>query len=75
VQRNLNFTCLRTAVKLLDRLQLRPLDGIAGDSSGPVSRLFHQYSENLLKGLDYCQLESSPLDNTLEAAAVQQTSS
>ncbi|KAJ6540091.1 hypothetical protein B0H10DRAFT_2170598 [Mycena sp. CBHHK59/15] len=43
---DLNMTCLRTCVKLLDRLQIRPLDDtITGDDSvHVVSRLFHKYA-------------------------------
>ncbi|KAJ6587786.1 hypothetical protein B0H10DRAFT_2233906 [Mycena sp. CBHHK59/15] len=46
-QNDLNMTCLRTCVKLLDRLQIRPLDDtITGDDSvHVVSRLFHNTSE------------------------------
>jgi hypothetical protein len=58
-QVDLNRACLRTAVKLLDRLQLRPLDGSAGDdSSHVVARLFIRYSSILLKGLDICQMDT-----------------
>jgi hypothetical protein len=57
-QVDLNRACLRTAIKLLDRLQLRPLDGSSGDdSSHVVSRLFNRYSSILLKCLDICQLD------------------
>jgi hypothetical protein len=56
----LNICCLRTAVKLLDRLQLKPLDGSSGDDSGhAVSRLFGQYSSILLKGLKMCNTDDS----------------
>jgi hypothetical protein len=57
-QVDLNRACLRTAIKLLDRLQLRPLDGSAGDDLGHVvARLFNRYSSILLKCLDICQLD------------------
>jgi hypothetical protein len=52
---DLNICCIRTAVKLLDRLQLRPLDGSSGDDTGhALSRLFGRYSGILLKGLEMC---------------------
>jgi hypothetical protein len=54
----LNFACLRTAVKLLDDLQLTALEGsIRDDTEHVVSRLFIRYSGILLKGLDFCQLD------------------
>jgi neurofibromin 1 len=49
------MACLRTAVKLLENLELKPLDGSIGDDSGhAVSRLYLRYSGILLKGLDFC---------------------
>ena len=57
VQNELNMSCLRSAVKLLDRLQLTPLDERQGDARHGVSRLFVRYSGILLRGLDIFQLE------------------
>lgn len=59
VQNELNMAALRTAVKLLDRLQLRPNDGTntGDDSVHVVSRLFNKYSGALLQGLEICQLD------------------
>ena len=53
----LNLACLRTAVKLLDRLELRPLDGsqTGDDSVHVVSRLFNRYAGALLQSLEACQ--------------------
>ena len=56
-QSNLNMACLRSAVKLLDNLELKALDGAIGDDSvHVVSRLYIRYSGILLKSLDCCQL-------------------
>lgn len=58
VQNEVNIACLRTCVKLLDRLELRPLDPSAGDDNvHVVSRLFIKYSNILLEGLEVCQLD------------------
>ncbi|KDQ64130.1 hypothetical protein JAAARDRAFT_118551 [Jaapia argillacea MUCL 33604] len=49
-----NMSSLRTAVRLMDRLQLEKTEGAAGDSSGHVaSRLFIRYSSLLLRALDF----------------------
>ena len=51
----MNLACLRTAVKLLDNLDLQPLEDAFGDDTGhTISRLNIRYSTVLLKGLDYC---------------------
>lgn len=51
----MNLACLRTAVKLLDNLDLQPLEDAFGDDTGhTISRLYIRYSAVLLKGLDYC---------------------
>lgn len=59
IQNELNMSCLRTSVKLLDRLQLRPLDeaSTGDDSVHVMSRLFNKYSGALLQGLEVCQLD------------------
>lgn len=57
-QINLNMACLRTAVKLLDQLDLTLQDETMGNDIGhTVSRLFIRYSNILLKGLDFCQTD------------------
>ncbi len=54
VQRELNLSTLRTAVKLFDRMQLQPSDGtISEDSSDVVSRLFIHHTNFLLKVWEY----------------------
>lgn len=46
------MACLRSSVKLLDRLELRPVGVNAGDDSvHVVSRLFNKYSGALLQAL------------------------
>lgn len=52
----MNLACLRTAVNLLDNLDLKPLEDAFGDETGhTISRLYIRYSTVLLKGLDQCQ--------------------
>jgi hypothetical protein len=60
MQIDLNFACLRTCVKLLDRLQIQSLDETTtgDDSIHVVSRLFHKYSGLLLRGNIDCQLDT-----------------
>lgn len=44
MQLDLDLACLRTIVKLLDRLQLQPVDGTTRSESVHVqSRLFYRY--------------------------------
>jgi len=56
---DINMACLRAAVKLLDRLQLRSLDtsNTGDDAVHYVSRLFNKYSTALLMSLEKCQPE------------------
>ncbi|KAJ7265356.1 hypothetical protein B0H12DRAFT_1201035 [Mycena haematopus] len=67
-----NFACLRTCVKLLDRLQIQSLDETTtgDDSIHVVSRLFHKYSGLLLRGNIDCQLDTVPFDNVSEAQSL-----
>lgn len=53
------MACLRTSVKLLDRLQLRPTEGsnTGDDTVHVVSRLFNKYSGALLQGLEACHID------------------
>ncbi|KAJ6560168.1 hypothetical protein B0H19DRAFT_1376000 [Mycena capillaripes] len=68
-QNDLNYACLRTCVKLLDRLQIQSLDDTTtgDDSIHVVSRLFHKYSGFLLRGNVECQLDVVRSDNASEA--------
>ncbi|KAJ7034157.1 hypothetical protein C8F04DRAFT_582650 [Mycena alexandri] len=73
MQSDLNFACLCTCVKLLDRLQIQSLDEAAtgDDSIHVVSRLFHKYSGLLLRGCVECQLpDHARSDNVSEAQSV-----
>lgn len=60
IQAELNMACIRTAVKLLDRLQLRSVDisNTGDDSVHVLSRLFNRYSGVLLQGLEACRIEN-----------------
>ncbi|KAJ7055100.1 hypothetical protein C8F01DRAFT_470816 [Mycena amicta] len=71
-QSELNLACLRTCVKLLDRLHIKPLEEAAAgdDSAHAVSRLFHKYSNLLLRGHVECQLDEVRSDNVSEAMSV-----
>lgn len=59
LQYDLNMACLKTTVKLLDRLKLQPIDSNVphdGDDLGhAISRLFIRYSQVLLRTLEICQ--------------------
>jgi hypothetical protein len=54
LQGDLNMACLRSAAKLLERLQLQPPENTSpeDDSVHVASRLFNRYSGALLHGLD-----------------------
>lgn len=62
VQYDLNMACLKTSVKLLDRLKLQPIDtNVAhdGDDLGhAISRLFIRYVQLLLGALELCQSDN-----------------
>ncbi|KAF7329572.1 Ras-GAP domain-containing protein [Mycena kentingensis (nom. inval.)] len=75
-QQELNFACLRSAVRLLDRLHIKaPEEASTGDDSAhAVSRLFHKYSTLLLRGLAECQLDVVRGDNTSEALSLHKRS-
>ncbi|KAF9266130.1 hypothetical protein L218DRAFT_1016740 [Marasmius fiardii PR-910] len=72
-QFELNLACLRTCVKLLDRLQLRQLDpSTTGDDSLHfVSRLFMKYQNILLNGLEICQVDPPTSDSTSDLGSIQ----
>jgi len=61
------MACLRTSVKLLDRLQLRPMDisNTGDDTVHVVSRLFNKYSGALLQGLEACRMETPVCSNEI----------
>ncbi|KAF7293602.1 Ras-GAP domain-containing protein [Mycena indigotica] len=71
-QTELNFACLRTCVKLLDRLQIRPPEEAAAgdDSAHSVSRLCPKYSSLLVRGHIECQLDDVRSDNVSEAMSI-----
>ncbi|KAJ7620066.1 hypothetical protein FB45DRAFT_146957 [Roridomyces roridus] len=71
-QNELNIACLRTCVKLLERLQIQPQDeaSTGDDSVHQVSRLFHKYAAFLLRGQEECQLETVRSDNVSEAGSM-----
>jgi len=52
------MSCLRAAVKLLERLELRPA-GQGDEAASAVSRLFNKYSSALLGSIETCQSESA----------------
>ncbi|KAJ6532260.1 hypothetical protein DFH09DRAFT_1370329 [Mycena vulgaris] len=68
VQNDLNIASLRTCVKLLDRLQIRPTDETATGDDGvhQVSRSFHKYAALLLRGHDELPLNLLHPDNISE---------
>lgn len=75
VQNELNICCLRTGVKLMERLQLQPLDGSTGDDSvHVVSRLFVRYSNTLMRGLELCQYDI-PVRRILSSFGVHEVQS
>ncbi|KAF5371189.1 hypothetical protein D9758_004214 [Tetrapyrgos nigripes] len=71
-QYDLNMACLRTTVKLLDRLQLTSSDSSNNDDSAHVtSRLFNKYSTVLLNGFEYCLTENLTSDSVSELGSIQ----
>jgi len=55
------MACLRAAVRLLDKLQLKPAEtatGTGDDTMHVVSRLFNKYSTALLSSLTTCLPDS-----------------
>lgn len=56
----LNMACLRTVVKLLDRLEFKPADPSTSGDDGShfVTREFIKYSDVLLSGLEVCQIDA-----------------
>ncbi|RDB19915.1 Neurofibromin [Hypsizygus marmoreus] len=74
VQSELNMACLRTSVKLLDRLQLRPVDNsnTGDDTVHVISRLFNKYSGALLQALEACQIDSSISDSVSDVSSMHQ---
>ncbi|KAF8076811.1 hypothetical protein FPV67DRAFT_1605221 [Lyophyllum atratum] len=73
IQNELNMACLRTSVKLLDRLQLRPVDANTGDDSvHVVSRLFNKYSGALLQALEAYPSDIAASDSVSDVGSLHQ---
>ncbi|KAG6919754.1 hypothetical protein DXG01_001588 [Tephrocybe rancida] len=73
LENELNMACLRTSVKLLDRLELRPMDANTGDDSvHVVSRLFNKYSGALLEALGACQNDIPASDSVSDLGSIHQ---
>ncbi|GLB34218.1 putative GTPase-activator protein for Ras-like GTPases [Lyophyllum shimeji] len=73
IQNELNMACLRTAVKLLDRLHLRPVDTNTGDDSvHVVSRLFNKYAGALLQALEAYHSDVAASDSVSELGSLHQ---
>ncbi|KAG6896188.1 hypothetical protein C0992_009811 [Termitomyces sp. T32_za158] len=73
LENELNMACLRTSVKLLDRLELRPVGVNAGDDSvHVVSRLFNKYSGALLQALETYQNDVLASDSMSELGSIHQ---
>ncbi|TFK43927.1 hypothetical protein BDQ12DRAFT_702865 [Crucibulum laeve] len=70
----LNLACLRTTVKLLERLELRlrPSPTASDDSLHFMSRLFNKYASALLQSLDACQPEVAASDSVSDIGSMQQ---
>ena len=74
---DLNLSCLRAIVKLLERLELKTTD--QGDEAvNTVSRLFNKYSTALLGSIeicqpdtlvsDYAQIDKKPFTNIVQTS-------
>ncbi|TFK24729.1 hypothetical protein FA15DRAFT_406917 [Coprinopsis marcescibilis] len=69
----LNMACLRTIVKLLDRLQLRSTDVSNTDETlHVVSGLFKRYADRLLQCLDNYRFEVVTSDSTSDLGSIHQ---
>ncbi|EFI27794.1 hypothetical protein CC1G_14717 [Coprinopsis cinerea okayama7 len=73
-QSELNMACLRTAVKLLDRLQLQTTEvtNSADETLHVVSGLFKRYADRLLQCLDKYRFDVPTSDSTSELGSVHQ---
>lgn len=69
----LNLACLRTVVKLLDRLEFKPGDPstTGDDGSHFVTREFIKYSDVLLSGLEVCQIDAPTSDSVSDVGSIQ----
>ncbi|KAK0461601.1 uncharacterized protein EV420DRAFT_1526161 [Desarmillaria tabescens] len=69
----LNMACLRTVVKLLDRLEFKPADPSTSGDDGShfVTREFIKYSEVLLSGLEVCQIDAPTSDSVSDVGSIQ----
>ncbi|KAF8645481.1 hypothetical protein AX16_007766 [Volvariella volvacea WC 439] len=74
LQTDLNLACLRTSVKLLDRLQLKAMEtsNTGDDTMHVVSRHFNKYSTALLRGLELCQLDMPSSDSCSDIGSIHQ---
>ncbi|KAG6857003.1 hypothetical protein H0H87_011097 [Tephrocybe sp. NHM501043] len=73
LENELNMACLRASVKLLDRLELRPVEVNAGDDSvHVVSRLFNKYSGALLEALEACHSDIPASDSVSDLGSINQ---
>ncbi|KAG6849386.1 hypothetical protein H0H93_008893 [Arthromyces matolae] len=73
LENELNMACLRTSVKLLDRLELRPAEVNAGDDSvHVVARLFNKYAGALLQALDLYQSDMPASDSVSDLGSIHQ---
>ncbi|KAI6152285.1 hypothetical protein BKA82DRAFT_4387651 [Pisolithus tinctorius] len=78
LQYDINLACLKTTVKLLDRLKLQPIDTNVthdGDDLGhAISRLFIRYSQVLLRALEICQPDKLSSDSCSDVPSLQKKS-
>ncbi|KAF8638594.1 hypothetical protein AX17_002135 [Amanita inopinata Kibby_2008] len=76
LQSDLNMACLRTAVKLLEQLQLQPAENTSpgDDSVHVVSRLFNRYSGALLHGLDTYHKDDTAPDDVSDITSIHYVS-
>ncbi|KAJ3504772.1 hypothetical protein NLJ89_g7765 [Agrocybe chaxingu] len=71
---DLNMACLRAAVKLLDRLDLKAVDATASadDGAHAVFRHFNKYSTALLASIETCQPDVVASDSISDLGSIHQ---
>ncbi|CAA7259350.1 unnamed protein product [Cyclocybe aegerita] len=71
---DLNMACLRAAVKLLDRLDLKAVDASssADDGGHAVFRHFNKYSTALLTSIETCQPDVMASDSMSDLGSIHQ---
>ncbi|KAI6130277.1 hypothetical protein EDD16DRAFT_1541379 [Pisolithus croceorrhizus] len=78
LQYDINLACLKTTVKLLDRLKLQPIDTNVphdgDDLKHAISRLFIRYSQVLLRALEICQPDKLSSDSSSDVPSLQKKS-